>query len=114
MKAKTVSAVVAYDHPETGDIYMLVIHQAPKLKSNLVCSMQLRDFDIRLNDKPKYMVPIWFRYRRMIIMQSLHLLLKGRSLFTYHCYYTVLRPIFRRESQQDKSMSSVKKDFESS
>jgi hypothetical protein len=39
MKAKTVSAVVAYDHPETGDIYMLVIHQAilvPKLKSNLL------------------------------------------------------------------------------
>jgi hypothetical protein len=97
MKAKTVSAVVAYDHPETGDTYMLVIHQVilvPKLKSNLLCPMQLHDFDIRVNDKPKYMVP----NRQMIIMQSLHLLLKGRSLFAYHCYYTVLCPIFQQES----------------
>ena len=58
-KCKTVSAVIAYDHPETGDVYMLVIHQAiliPGLKSNLLSPMQLRDYDIRVNDEPKHMV----------------------------------------------------------
>ena len=55
---RTVSAVVAYDHPETGDVYMLVLHQAillPKMKSNLLCPMQMRDNDIRVNDEPKHM-----------------------------------------------------------
>jgi hypothetical protein len=63
LKAKTVSAVVACDHLEIGDTYMLVIHQAilvPKLTSNLLCLMQLPDFDIRVNDEPKYMVSTWF------------------------------------------------------
>jgi hypothetical protein len=58
LRCKTVSAVLWYDHPETGDTYMLVIHQAvliPKLKANLLCPMQLHDFDIRVNDKPKHM-----------------------------------------------------------
>jgi len=59
-RCKTVSAVVAYDHPVTGDSYMLVIHQAiliPGLKTNLLSPMQMRDFDIRVNDEPKHMVP---------------------------------------------------------
>ena len=59
LRCKTVSAVIGYDHPETGDNYMLVIHQAvliPKLKANLLCPMQLRDFDISVNDEPKHMV----------------------------------------------------------
>ena len=57
-KCKTVSAVVAYDHPETGDTFMLVIHQAiliPKMKTNLLCPMQLRDNDVQVNDEPKHM-----------------------------------------------------------
>ena len=34
----TVSAVISYDHPESGDTYMLVLHQAiliPQMKNNL-------------------------------------------------------------------------------
>ena len=57
-KCKTMSAVVAYDHPETGDTFMLVIHQAiliPKMKTNLLCPMQLRDNDVQVNDEPKHM-----------------------------------------------------------
>jgi hypothetical protein len=41
---KTVSGTITYDHPETGDIYMLVIHQViliPSMKANLLCPMQL-------------------------------------------------------------------------
>ena len=56
---KTVSAVFAYVHPETGLTYMLIIHQAiliPSMKVNLLCPMQLHDNDLRCNDEPKYMV----------------------------------------------------------
>ena len=38
------SVVVAYDHPASEDIYMLVIHQAiliPDMQNNLLCPMQL-------------------------------------------------------------------------
>ena len=53
-----VSAVIAYDHPEMGDVYMLVIHQAiliPEMQNNLLCPMQLRDHGLAVNDNPKYM-----------------------------------------------------------
>ena len=53
-----VSAVVAYDHPASGDVYMLVIHQAiliPSMSHNLLCPMQLRDHGLTVNDEPKYM-----------------------------------------------------------
>jgi ribosomal protein L31E len=55
---KTVSAIIAYIHPETGEKYMLTIHQAiliPQMKANLLSPMQLRDNDLRVNDEPKYM-----------------------------------------------------------
>ena len=55
---RTVSAVVAYDHPETGDTYYLVFHQSidiPGMKANLLCPMQVRVCDHRVNDEPKYM-----------------------------------------------------------
>ena len=53
-----ISAVVAYDHPASGDVYMLVIHQAiliPSMPHNLLCPMQLRDHGLTVNDEPKYM-----------------------------------------------------------
>ena len=55
---RIVHAVVAYDHPTSGDIYMLVIHQAiliPDMVNNLLCPMQLRDHGLAVNDEPKYM-----------------------------------------------------------
>lgn len=55
---KTVSAVVAYDHPETGETFFLVIHQAiliDKMKKILLCPMQLRDNGLRVNDEPRFM-----------------------------------------------------------
>jgi hypothetical protein len=53
---KTISAVVAYDHPETGEVYMIVVHQSiliPRMKVNLLGTMQMRDNDVRVNDEPK-------------------------------------------------------------
>ena len=46
---RIVSAVVAYDHPETGHTFMLVLNQAiliDKLPTNLVSPMQLHDVGI--------------------------------------------------------------------
>ena len=56
---RTVSSVVAYDHPSTGQAYMLEVHQVilvPPMKDNLLSTMQMRDNDVKCNDKPKHMV----------------------------------------------------------
>mmetsp|Transcript_22891 Transcript_22891/g.32764 ORF Transcript_22891/g.32764 Transcript_22891/m.32764 type:complete len:206 (-) Transcript_22891:1381-1998(-) len=56
---KTVSAVVAYDSPSTGEPIYLVINQAicvPNLESILLCPNQMRDNDVMINDEPKSMV----------------------------------------------------------
>ena len=53
---RIISAVVAYDHPATREVYMLVIHQAiliSDMPNNLVCPMQLRDNGLSVNDEPK-------------------------------------------------------------
>ena len=55
---RTVSAVVAYDHPMNGNVYMLVIHQAiliPEMEHNLLCPLQLRDHGVLVNDEPKFL-----------------------------------------------------------
>ena len=57
----TVSAVISYDNPESGDTFMLVLHQAiliPQMENNLLCPLQMRDNDVRVNDDPKFMAPI--------------------------------------------------------
>ncbi len=57
--AKTVTGVLGYVNPGTGDKYMLVIHQAilvPKMTVNLLGTMQLRDNGLKVNDEPKHMV----------------------------------------------------------
>ena len=48
------------DRPASGDMYMLVLRQAiliPQMENNLVCPLQIRDNDVRVNDEPKFMVP---------------------------------------------------------
>ena len=55
-----VSSVIAYDHPESGDMYILVLRQAiliPQMENNLLCPLQMKDNDVRVNDEPKFMVP---------------------------------------------------------
>ena len=56
---KTVSCVIAYDSPVSGEVYYLVINQAvcvPTLESILLCPNQIRDNDLTVNDEPKSMV----------------------------------------------------------
>jgi hypothetical protein len=55
---KTVTGVMAYDHPTTGVTYFLTFHQAiliPCMKVSLISPMQMRDNDLSMNDEPKSM-----------------------------------------------------------
>ena len=53
---RTVSAALAYDDPETGEVILLIIHQAisiPHMDNNLLSTFQLRLNDVKVNDVPK-------------------------------------------------------------
>ena len=55
---QTVSSVIGYDHPITGQTYNLVIYQVisiPHLKYHLLCPMQDRVNDLTINELPKYL-----------------------------------------------------------
>jgi hypothetical protein len=56
---QTISGVVAYTHPTTGEHYHLVIHQVihfPHLTHHLLCSMQCRMNDVIVNNIPKFLI----------------------------------------------------------
>ena len=56
---KTVSAVLDYTHPLTGQIYHTVIHQSiqiPNLDHHLLCPMQCRFNDIIINNVRKFLM----------------------------------------------------------
>ena len=57
---QTVSAAIAFDDPDTGQVQILIVHQAihiPHLDHHLLAPMQLRSNDVEVNDVPKYMAP---------------------------------------------------------
>ena len=54
----TVSGVLAYDDPVTGEVYHLVINQAihiPHLDHHLLCPMQCRVNDVVVDNTPKFL-----------------------------------------------------------
>ena len=55
---KVVSAVVAYDDPVSGEPILLQINQAvyiPTVRSNLLCPMQVRLHDVKVDECPKFL-----------------------------------------------------------
>jgi hypothetical protein len=57
-KVPVVTAAIAYDDPTTGEVFVLVIHQAlhfPEMKNCLLSPMQLRLNDIEINERPKFL-----------------------------------------------------------
>lgn len=96
----TVSAVVAYDHPETGEVYMLVIHQAvfiPAMQHNLLCPMQLRVNGVRVNDEPKHMAQSPTQYHHALVAdvdgsENSERLVIPLRLFGYISYFPVRKP----------------------
>ena len=54
----TVSGALAYDDPQTGEVYHLVVNQAihiPHLDHHLLCPMQCRVNDVIVNETPKFL-----------------------------------------------------------
>jgi hypothetical protein len=57
IKARTVTAVVAYDDPVSGETILLIINQAiyiPTLEHNLLCPMQMRLNDVLVSEIPSF------------------------------------------------------------
>lgn len=55
----TISGAVAYDHPQTGQAYLLVFNQAiyaPHLEHHLLCPMQCRLNHVKISEVPKFLV----------------------------------------------------------
>ena len=55
---RTVSAVLGYIDPESGQTYHLVIHQAigiPHLEHSLLCPMQCRMNGVEINEIPRFL-----------------------------------------------------------
>jgi hypothetical protein len=55
-----VSGAVAYDHPITGKVCILVFHQAiycRQMNNHLICPMQCRMNGVVINDTPKMCIP---------------------------------------------------------
>ena len=55
---KTVSGALAYDNPTSGKTVIIVVHEAihvPAMDCNLICPMQVRMNDVKLDDKPKFL-----------------------------------------------------------
>ena len=72
---RTVSAVISYDHPESGYMYMLLLRQAiliPQMENNLVCPLQIRDNDVRVNYEPKFMVPVPTDNHHSIVIRGIY------------------------------------------
>jgi hypothetical protein len=53
-----VDAALAYDNPITGETCLLLVHQAilmEEMDNNLLCPMQIRTNDVRINECPKFL-----------------------------------------------------------
>jgi hypothetical protein len=70
---KTVSGVLAFDHPRDGQVYHLVFPQAihmPQLNHHLLCPMQCHINDMRVNDVPIFLNPLPTDNKHAIILQN--------------------------------------------
>ena len=58
-KVPIVTAAIAYDDPKTGEVFVLVVHQAmhfSEMNNCLLSPMQLRLNDVKVNERPKFLM----------------------------------------------------------
>ena len=58
VECTTISGAIAYDHPISGKVYIMVYHHAircPILENHLMCSMQSRMEGVSINELPKFL-----------------------------------------------------------
>ena len=75
---RTVSAAVAYDFPMTGEVFIIEVHQAILIyhfHNNKFCPMQMKIYDVEVNDIPKYLTDIPTDQAHSIVMHE-----KGETL----------------------------------
>jgi hypothetical protein len=68
-----VSSVLTFDHPQDGQVYHLVFHQAihmPQLDHHLLCPMQCRINDVTVNNVPKFLTRFPTDNTHAIIVQN--------------------------------------------
>ena len=84
LNCRTVSEEVAYGCPMTGEVFIIEVHQAIliyHLHNNILCSMHMRMYDVKVNDIPKYLTynpndqthSIFMHEKRETILIPLHL-----------------------------------------
>ena len=88
-----VSAAIAYDHPLTGEVFILIIHQAisiPSLVNNLLCPFQLRMNDVKANECPKMLAqnPTIDTYAISIQVNELELVIPSMFNGVTSMFYT--------------------------
>jgi hypothetical protein len=69
----TVSGVLAYDHPNSGETYHLVVNQAvhiPHLDHHLLCPMQCCVYDVTVNEMPKFLAQDLTEYTHALTVQD--------------------------------------------
>jgi hypothetical protein len=107
-KARTVTAAVAYDEPDTGRVLIFIIHQAieiPGMSNNLLCPMQLRLNDVIVSEVPKFLTTnpteethtIQVQERDSLEMTMIRLSLKGVT-----SYFPTRKPTIS-EYEQDET-----------
>jgi hypothetical protein len=74
-KVPVVTAAIAYNNPKTGEVFILLIHQAlyfPEMINCLLSPMQLRLNDVEVNERPKFLTVLpTAKYHAIIASQLL-------------------------------------------
>ena len=73
IKCPTISRAIVYDHPISGQVYILVYHQAinfPRLKNHLMCPMQSHLAGVRINELPKFLAEDPYEQTHAIIFDD--------------------------------------------
>jgi hypothetical protein len=86
-KFPIITAVIEYDKPRSGKVYILVIHQAlyfPERKRCLLCPMQMRLNDVVLNERPKFFTKHPTDLYHAIILEDLTISL---YIFNVACFF---------------------------
>jgi hypothetical protein len=80
------SVATAWDHPETGETYILVLNEAlyfgDRMNHSLICPNQLRDFGVIVNDVPTFYDPT-SSHSIIVPTVDLELPLLMRGVFSY-------------------------------
>ena len=108
---KTVSAAVAYVDPGLGQKVMLLIHQAiyiPTMDHNLLCPMQLRLNDVKVNDIPRFLTEQPDDHTHALVLPKAtgdHPLVVPLSLDGVTSYFPTSKPTEDEFQDSDLSMT---------